>query len=131
MPGYNFMPAMVPKLMAGVKPTTIRALRKDGRVPRVGERFVAFTGMRSQQCRRLFESVTREVSPIVIRRRAGWVQVLMRYDGRGSWIGLGPRQIATLARRDGFAGVEDFRAFFLGKRRKKFTGHLITFDPPL
>jgi hypothetical protein len=61
MSAYNFQAQFEGALISGAKGTTIRADRKDRRVPKVAEVFDAYVGMRTKNCRRLFRSTITRV----------------------------------------------------------------------
>ncbi|MEO0792132.1 MAG: hypothetical protein AAFY27_06250 [Pseudomonadota bacterium] len=80
-----------------VKRQTIRAPRKDGRDPKVGDRLQLYTGLRTKACRKLVanDPIVKSVQPIVVSRF-------------GLVIDRKPVTDAdTVARADGF---EDFEA---------------------
>jgi hypothetical protein len=53
MPAYNFQKQFVPYVKDYSKPHTVRAYRKDGRLPKIGELVHLYTGMRTNQCEKL------------------------------------------------------------------------------
>jgi hypothetical protein len=59
MPALNFQGWLAPKILAGEKPFTLRALRKDGRDPKAGQPLYLFTAMRTKQCRKIAEKPCR------------------------------------------------------------------------
>lgn len=133
MSAYGFKARWVPKLLDGSKLTTLRADRKDGRAPKVGEKFSAFVGMRTKGCRRLFDSVTSQLNRIRIEPRLGEsefepVNYAIFCDGRM----LSTAQGEAMARADGFDSLEDFTRFFEEEHSietKIFWGWLITWQP--
>jgi hypothetical protein len=51
MPAFSFKRQFVEPIRAGIKHHTIRAERKDGRIPaKVGDQLSLFCGMRTKQC---------------------------------------------------------------------------------
>lgn len=61
---FNFRSQFAEAVERGEKLQTIRQRRKDGRVPKPGDRVTLFTGMRTAYCRRLGESVIVDCFPI-------------------------------------------------------------------
>lgn len=59
MPALNFQTQFAPKILAGQKPFTLRAPRKDGRDPKAGQTLFLFTAMRTKQCRKIAEKPCR------------------------------------------------------------------------
>lgn len=50
---FNFQQRFADAVASGKKHQTLRALRKDGRLPNVGDTVKCYTGMRSKGCRLL------------------------------------------------------------------------------
>lgn len=103
MPAYNFQLQFADKVKSGAKRQTIRATRKDGRVPAVGDVFKGFTGMRSKKCRFLTEGTISEVLPICIMPEGIWLAGIPLTDGEAT-------QLALL---DGFQDADEMCAWFL------------------
>lgn len=57
MPAYNFQGQFVPYIEDESKPHTVRADRKDGKVPKPGEILYLYTGMRTKKCRKIGEAI--------------------------------------------------------------------------
>ena len=115
MTAYNFKAQFADDVESGRKKQTIRAARKDGRVPRPGEHLQLYTGMRTKQCRKLRDATceyTREVT---------MTELGMQFDG----VALCPHHIEWIAKADGFDSVESFRNFFRSNHGFPFKGHLI------
>mgnify|MGYP000654548188 CR=1 FL=1 len=55
MVALNFQKQFAAKVESGEKDQTIRALRKDGRDPKLGDRLQLYTGMRTKACRKLVD----------------------------------------------------------------------------
>jgi len=112
-------------VLCKAKLQTIRALRKDRRAPRAGERFIAYTGMRTKGCRRLFESVITRVQVIRMEWSPG-TGIIAIYVDRRRLSGHGKTR---LARSDGFATAGDMERFFVKTHGlgpgKPFCGHII------
>ena len=66
MPAYGFKYRFARKVETGEKLHTIRALRKDGRRPKVGQPMHAYEGMRTKKCRILLLSTISKVEAIRI-----------------------------------------------------------------
>jgi hypothetical protein len=115
MPAYNFQQRFADLVECGRKKQTIRARRRDGREPKVGQLFVAYTGMRTKACRQLVTSSIIEVLPIEIL--AG-----IYLDGRC----LTSDEAHKLAIADGFVSANEMLGWFIGTHgRRRFVGHLI------
>lgn len=56
MAAYSFKKQFVAPIQAGTKRHTIRGDRKDGRVPKVGERLYLFCGMRTKGCFKILDT---------------------------------------------------------------------------
>jgi hypothetical protein len=133
MSAYNFKKRWEGQLLAGSKLTTLRVDRKDGRVPRVGEKFSAFVGMRTKQCRRLFDSIIEKVERISIEAIHGEsefdpLNYLVKRDG----LGLSFEQGTKLAQADGFGDLDQFISFFEVEHSihvDRFNGWLIHWKP--
>lgn len=115
MTAYNFKAQFADDVESGKKLQTIRAKRKDGRIPKTGEALQLYTGMRTKSCRKLRDAVCEFVSQVSMND-AG-----MKIDG----IALAPGHIKELALADGFDSIEAFRNFFKDTHGFPFSGHLI------
>ena len=103
MPSLNFQARFAPMVESGQKRCTIRAKRKHP--IKVGDTLFLYTGMRWKTCRKLREVVCSKVTPVVIDG------VIVFLDGRE----LSGKEVATLARNNGFQLLQEFWAFFHGK----------------
>ena len=115
MPAYNFQKRFAEMVRKRIKRQTIRAERKDGRIPEPGERFVGYTGMRTKQCRKLVDSVITEVLPVAI-------------TPDGIWLAGLPLDAATanaIAMLDGFANASEMLLWFRDQHGQHFSGHMI------
>lgn len=94
MVAFNFMAAFAPQVESGVKQSTIRRRRKDGRPPcRVGDALQLYTGMRTKSCRKLREVVCTRIVPIAVDEKR---QVVIDHYS------LFRHEIEAIAIRDGF-----------------------------
>lgn len=66
MPAYNFQGQFVPYIEDESKPHTVRADRKDGKVPKPGDTLYLYTGMRTKKCRKIGEAICFLVQKIKI-----------------------------------------------------------------
>lgn len=117
MAAYNFQKEFSGRVQNGRKRCTIRARRKGGYLPKVGETLALY--MRTRGCKLLLRRATvTRVRPIVIAITDGHAtdpvgvrrcQIIL--DG----VELGVADRAALARRDGFEGLADFVRFFREK----------------
>jgi len=115
MPAYNFQPRFVELVLAGAKKQTIRAHRRDGREPKVGQTFIGYTGLRTKACRRLCvgticEVVSIEISPAGIN-----------LNGRQLELDAANR----LAFLDGFQHANEMVGWFIEHHGRHFVGHVI------
>lgn len=115
MPAYNFQQRFVQLVRRRIKRQTIRALRKDGRDPKVGQLFVGYTGMRTPKCRKLVIGTITAVMPIEISP-AG-----IRLDGRI----LDDAEANTLAILDGFGHANEMVGWLIATHGRRFVGHVI------
>jgi len=137
MPAYNFDKVFAPMVLDGSKPHTIRRSRRDGREPRPGQRFVAYTGLRTRACAKLYDGEIKRVDRIAISLTPGInaqhiktiheSDILIAINEQG----LLAREVAALIWRDGFRlhniihhNLVDF-AFWFSLSKEPFIGHLI------
>lgn len=127
----NFQKQFADDVDEGRKRRSIRAPRKDGRVPKKGERAHLFTGMRTKACRRLRE----DHADTVTRVRAVEIDHMgVKIDGRGLYGGDAPayqggpdaeRYDGDFARADGFNSFSDMADWFAKTHGLPFHGFLI------
>lgn len=116
MPAFNFQQRFAELVRDGRKCQTIRACRKDGRVPKIGAPFIAYTGMRTKHCRILRAAMITEVLPIEIST-AG-----ITLNGRLLEMPAAHR----LAVLDGFSSANEMIGWFIAMHgRSTFVGHVI------
>lgn len=120
MAAYNFQRMFAPKVKSGEKRCTIRARRKTGYVPTVGETITLYTGMRTTKCELLRRVKVKKVTPILVNTNKGEIDGVI-LDNQV----LGPRQIYDLARLDGFESVAQFGAFFFDQHGPSANLYLI------
>jgi hypothetical protein len=111
----NFQTRFVALVEQGKKRQTIRAERKDGRQPRVGDTIRLYAGMRTKNCRRLGDSVIASVDRITIADDG------VRIEGR---LLMGVERHA-LAVADGFSDWTAMRDWFSKAHGPEFWGWLI------
>lgn len=108
MVAYNFQRQFVPAIQAGKKHQTIRAYRKNNRHARVGERLQLYTGLRTKNCRKLFDKdpVCRAVDDAEIHiTDAGKIEQIV-LNGRN----LTSNEIEDFAKADGFMAANGLTA---------------------
>jgi hypothetical protein len=115
MPAYNFKLRFRAKIESGEKRHTIRGERKQKQ--RVGDPCCLFTGMRTKNCRRIFNAPCLKVERIVIG--ANGVVII---DGEQ----LSRDERESFARCDGFESFSEMLAFWDG--RLPFSGEVIHWD---
>lgn len=118
MVAYNFQARFADAVESGAKPHTIRADRKDGRVPKVGQQIHLYTGMRTKACRLLRKSIITEVARVQIRPGSLYV------DGAC----LMSDEASQLARADGFDNAREFFDWFRVHHGHLFNGYLIRWE---
>lgn len=117
---YNFKPQFIAPIRGGMKVHTIRAARKDGRVPKPGDKLKLFSGLRQKgPATLILETVCVSVTPITLLvSNKGYLRV--RLDG----VELVDTRKVTLAFNDGFLSFSGFKDYFLGTDLP-LVGHLI------
>lgn len=118
MGAYSFKKQFVEHIRAGTKNHTIRANRKDGRMPQVGELLSLWCGMRTKQCFRILPGTVRctKVQRLDIFYPDGPIVFIDSIE-------LGRDEHERLAKADGFESWEQMKAFWSG--RIPFHGHII------
>ncbi|MCG6536089.1 MAG: ASCH domain-containing protein [Syntrophales bacterium LBB04] len=115
MPALNFKKQFAPDVESGKKRCSIRAKRKDGRNPHVGDRLYLYTGQRTKSCRKLGEFNCEAVTEIVIDTTG--------INLAGEWVNN--QLMMNIVRADGFDSWAAFRAFFAKEQGLPFWGLLI------
>ena len=118
MPLLNFKKQFVPKIESGEKTHTIRAYRKDGRNPHVGDTLYLYTGLRTKSARKLGEYKCVEVTPIYI----DWWRVVLGTSE------LDCVEIEALATADGFETQNEMFSFFNKTHDLPFYGLFIAWE---
>ena len=121
MPALNFQARFAPLVESGEKTQTIRKHRKDGRDPKVGDRLVLYTGMRTKQCRKLGEGRVMSVRYFELDDEGG-VHIDHEWIG---WHRDPSRTERRLARADGFENFEAMLDWFEQTHGLPFEGLLI------
>lgn len=120
MPALNFKSQFVEPIRARTKQHTIRADRKDGKAPKVGEKYALYCGMRTKNCFRILpELVTVTQVQRIHIVDGGTVGPRLIVDGEP----LTRDESELLARADGFADWSSMKAFWDG--RIPFAGNII------
>lgn len=117
-PALNFQAQFADAVESGEKRQTIRAMRKDGRDPKVGDTLYLFTGMRTKACRKLGEA--RCTFTCDIRISAASVSTRPPCPG----------DVHSMARDDGFESFAGMRAWFNRTHGLPFEGKLYRWDAP-
>lgn len=120
MPLLNFQSRFAPHVESGEKRQTIRAYRKDGRDPKVGDRLYLYTGARTKACRKLGEATVRRVTTFEIEAPVLAVG--------GKIYGIRDRRIRAIALRDGFSSADAMVHWFRKVHGFPFRGLLIEWD---
>lgn len=119
MPAVNFKARFALKVLHRQKRTTIRA----GERFKVGNRFLAFFGMRTKWCVPLAEGVVLSADAVTIE--AHGITVLGRFYPATSLVMEG------IALGDGFKSPVEFIKFFADTYGLPFTGQLIGWEPEI
>lgn len=119
MPALNFKTRFAKAVAAGEKTQTVRAIRKDGRDPKVGDNLYLYTGMRTKQCRKIADARCISVEPVVIDQ-PDVIQIC------GTDLPLVNR--INFAYADGFASLHDLVSFFRETHGLPFMGLLIKWE---
>lgn len=75
---FSFRREFESPILDGVKCQTIRPNRKDGRMPRAGDRVKLFTGMRTPQCKRLGIAEVTDCFPVYMDLEPGYPIITAR-----------------------------------------------------
>ena len=103
MPALNFQSQFAPKILAGGKPFTLRAIRADGRDPKIGQPLYLFTSMRTKKCKKFAEKACRFAINIKLSYR------LIEIPGFKNL--TSPDQLELFSERDGFDSYAEFSKF--------------------
>lgn len=114
---YNFKSQFVPKILAGEKTHTIRAVRANPDKP--GNTLHLYTGLRHKGAQLLMRAQCTKVELIEILPETLTRAAAIRIDG----ITLFNDEREQLASRDGFQNFNEMMKFWDG--RLPFTGHII------
>jgi hypothetical protein len=124
MPAYNFQSRFAGAVADGRKTQTIRALRKDGRVPRVGQTAYLYTGMRSSAARKLGDGMIVEVHNIKISHMG----IAVETEEVQTAILRKVETLDAFAKSDGFSNWQEMRDWFSATHGLPFEGHLIMWE---
>lgn len=108
MVAYNFQRQFVPAIQAGKKRQTIRAHRKNNRHARVGERLQLYSGLRTKNCRKLFDKdpICNAVDSVEIYiKEAGQIEQIVLNGTH-----LNSNEIEKFAKADGFMAANGLTA---------------------
>lgn len=126
---FNFKKQFAPLVESGQKRQTVRANRKDGRLPRVGDTAKCFTGLRTRGARLLIAAPVIEVSRVLI----DFKECTLATD-RGR---LGMKESQEFARDDGFRSFGDMLEWFRSNHKEAalfephlFEGFVTKWQPP-
>lgn len=117
MPAYNFKERFARKVQSGEKLHTIRATRKDGHRPIVGQPMHAYSGLRTKKTKLLLLSTISKVDRIKIN-----VDGSIVVEARGR---LTVDEAHALAMADGFTSANELYEFFKETHGLPFEGDLI------
>lgn len=123
MPAFNFQKRFAGKVERGEKRQTIRARRKDGRNPKVGQTAYLYFGMRTKSCRKLGEEIITSVDPISIVRNGRFFVDIDIPAGELGYYGK-----EKLAKDDGFIEFSEMLEWFETTHGLPFYGFLIKWN---
>jgi hypothetical protein len=124
MTALNFQARFAASVADGTKRQTIRAERKDGRMPcRTGHDLHLYTGMRTQSCRRLRTAICTSIWRFEISRNPKFSPGI-RLGG----VVLNREETIALAQADGFTSVTEMVEWFRNTHGLPFSGWLIKWD---
>jgi hypothetical protein len=118
MPIFNFQSRFADLVEAGLKPHTIRPLRKH--MPKVGQIAYLYCGLRTSNCRKLGEHPIINVHAF---RISAYGQICINADT------LNHVSAKELSIRDGFKNTDDLITFFDNLYGLPFQGMLVEWDP--
>jgi len=121
MPAFNFKKQFADKVERKEKKQTIRARRKDGRNPQVGQTAYLYFGMRTKGCRKLGEGLITSVEAVCIERNGYSVNLFLDH-------GLCWNEKESLAKKDGFESFDEMVQWFEKTHGFPFYGFLIKWD---
>lgn len=119
----NFNKQFAEAVANGQKLQTIRAPRKDGKKPQVGEHLRLYTGLRTTACRMLMDATCIGVEPIQIIAEHDEIAIVLAGDR------LSFDEGKALAQADGFSTRAEFVGFFLETHGLPFNGYRICWRP--
>jgi hypothetical protein len=122
---YNFQPRFAPLIKAGAKLHTIRAPRRDKRVPTPGDPLSLWIGQRTEHCELLLRTECTNIEDIMLVDGPG-----LRFTAFLNGLAMQEELLAVLAYKDGFTSIAEFRAFMQEKHGFPFSGYLIHWLPP-
>ena len=123
---YNFQKRFAPMILDGSKTHTIRAPRKDGRLPKQGELLHLYTGLRQKGARLLMRVPCAKVDTITIGLDGVvWIKEIddLGYVRKGRLFPAGEERLAIA---DGFNTFAEMMKFWEG--RLPFEGNIIHWD---
>lgn len=135
MVALNFKAEFADKVASGEKRQTIRAIRK--RPFQEGDRLQLYTGMRTQNCRKLVEPdpVCREVWEIELKGKGKLISLCQLLPAgrrlqpdRVLIKVLGGDSVDAFAEADGFTNADEMFSFFEHAHGLPFKGQLIIWD---
>lgn len=128
MVALNFKAQFADDVEEGRKRRTIRAIRKDGRKVKAGDKLQLYTGMRQKGCRKLGEAQCFRVRRVVIDFSGVTLDGRNLYGGDAPAYqgGVNPEEYDNdFARADGFDCFTDMAEFFRKMHGLPFYGDLI------
>jgi hypothetical protein len=125
MTALGFKRRFVNPILEGTKGGTIRADRKDGRLPPIGGELQLYTAMRTTYCALILRSPCIAVAPIALHFKD---RTRVVSQGR-TW--RGAKALDNFARFDGFGDFADMAAFWRETHnRREFFGNWIRWVVP-
>ena len=119
MPAFNFQKQFAADVESGKKHQTIRAKRKDGQRPMIGQTAYLYTGMRHSSCRKLGEHPITNVQDLFISEKEVLLEMFGVPTPMGSW------ELEKIALADGFENRRELLRYIKETYGLPFEGDLI------
>ncbi len=116
MPAYNFQIRFEQSLRAGTKRSTFRVVRKDGKVQKVGDQVIMYTGMRTKACNYIGQSKCIGVRKAIVGEDGLCVDSLAP---------VSKTEADWYAQRDGFKDFAEMQSWVRDTHGLPARGHII------
>jgi hypothetical protein len=125
---FSFRKQFADRVERGEKLQTIRPRRKDGRMPKPGDKVSLFTGMRTAYCRRLGSSTVVEAFPVYLDLDELGARMIVI---NGMRLNFGEAE--AFAKLDGFQNAREMIEWFRGTYpgAGAFNGFCVRWSSPM